>query len=137
MALYSHPLPAGWGQNDAHAVAAAVGLTVDGSSVKPAGTINLICLTDQDPSLVAAWRAALTGSPPQTARRIAETLDQALAAAMAAMQQIVDAPDLAAGTLTAAQLSNACRSLQTAVKVEARLLRRLVRHVRGDMTGSD
>lgn len=59
-------------------------------------------------------------------RTVGDRLDQALAN----MQQIIDATDLPAGTLTAAQLSTAARQLQTAVKAQARLLKNLVRQAR-------
>lgn len=65
------------------------------------------------------------------------TVADQLAATLASLQAIIDAADPAAGTLTAAQLSNAVRSLTTAVKTLARGERRLIRYAVRDFTGSD
>jgi hypothetical protein len=93
--------------------------------------------TELDPALVALWSAAV-GTPGQVTPWQNQTaIEQQLAAAMAAMQTILDTADIPAGTLTTAQVSNHVRALQTAVKAEARLLRRLVRAIRADYTGSD
>lgn len=65
------------------------------------------------------------------------TVREQLANALATLQTIIDSPDPAAGTLTSAQLSNAVRSLNTAVKALARHERRLIRLALADYTGSD
>lgn len=81
--------------------------------------------------LLASWV-----QPPSASER-ATTIDGLLAQSMAGLQTIIDTADIPAGTLTGAQLSNHVRALQQAVKVEARALRRLVRLVRGDLSGTD
>lgn len=136
MPLYQTALPDGWTQDDVAAVAAAQGVVFQGVSNK-AGTVSLICFDEQPANVVASWQAACAGSPPSTPQRTRAALEDQLASAMAAMQQIIDTPDIAAGTLTTAQLSNAVRQLQTAVKAEARLLRRILRVMRADYTGAD
>lgn len=106
-----------------------------------AGQVEFVYYTDPGLSAgaVSAWRTLIASNPqPADAPwRVRDTIEQQLGAAMVAMQQIIDAPDLAGGTLTAAQLSNAARAQQTASKAMARLLRRMLRQLRGDLTGSD
>ena len=65
----------------------------------------------------------------------AEAIDAALVVAAAQLQAIIDAP-LASFT-TVAQAQTAVRDVQQALRVEARVLKRLIRRVRGDLTGSD
>jgi hypothetical protein len=65
-----------------------------------------------------------------------QTIATALAQALADLQAILDANDPAAGTLTAAALSNAVRHLSTAVKTLALIEKRTVRYLTGDFTGT-
>lgn len=64
-------------------------------------------------------------------REISEGLTQGLAA----MQQIIDTPDVTFSNLAGAQ--TAMRQMQMAVKAEARQLRRLTRLALGLLDGSD
>lgn len=66
-----------------------------------------------------------------------QAVQDRLDAALAGMQAIIDTADLAAGTLTSAQLSTAARQLQTAVKTEARLLKNVVRYLRSTFDSVD
>lgn len=75
--------------------------------------------------------------PPSTEEANAATVGQQLDAALANLSAIIDTADLPAGTLTAAQLSNAVRQLQTAVKVLARNQRRLIRWGLNRFDGAD
>ncbi len=65
------------------------------------------------------------------------TVRDQITAAMDGLANIIASPDLAAGTLTAAQLSNAARQLQSAVKLEARTLRVIIRRLMNDYSGTD
>jgi hypothetical protein len=133
-------LPATGDLRDVAWVAYANGLPVADRVVLTADNRVQFFYRDGDPAVnVAALQSAVdaTPRPPNAPWRIERTLEDALATSMAAMQQIIDTADIPAGTLTTAQLSNHVRALQTAVKAEARLLRRLVRAVRADYTGSD
>lgn len=65
------------------------------------------------------------------------TVAEQLRNALGTLTTIIDAADPGAGTLTGIQLSNAVRSLNTAVKALARIERRLIRHAVRDFTGSD
>lgn len=57
--------------------------------------------------------------------------------ALSMLQGIIDTPNLPGGTLTGVQLSNAARGNQTQVKDMARILRRLIRLVTNDFSGTD
>lgn len=135
METYSGTLPDGWTQNDGAFAARAAGLAFDGVNVTGA-TITLMCRAAQPAATVGAWQAALTGPPPATPARIADDIDAALAAAMTRLAAIIDAPAPSSGTLTAAQLSDAVRALSGAVKDLARVQRRTLRVVRGDLDGT-
>lgn len=135
MEMYTGTLPDGWTQTDGAFAATAAGLTPAGVNVT-GRTITLICKTAQPAAAVAAWQASLTGTPPTTPARTAEQIDQALADAMARMQQIADWTALPAGTLTAAQLSDAARTNQTATKAIAATVRRIIRVMRADFDGA-
>lgn len=65
------------------------------------------------------------------------TVEEQLRAALGTLDTIINAAAPGAGTLTSAQLSNAVRSLDTAVKLLARGERRLIRRALADYTGSD
>lgn len=94
-----------------------------------------------DPEREAARLAA------ETAATNATTVDQAISAALAELQQIADAPavpDVPDGTLTAAQVSNILRGLRDETQRNrarlqrvARTLRHTIRLVRGDFDGVD
>jgi len=145
MIEYTAPLPAGTilaNVRDAEYRAKQTAMPTPDLSYANEAVTELVWRYNVDPAPSAAtlnaWRAAVADPTlPAAPWQNADTIDQRLAAAMAALQQIIDAADIAPGTLTAAQLSNAVRALQAAVKTEARALRRIIRHVRGDLTGSD
>lgn len=87
----------------------------------------------------AALRAAVDAAPPAvdpavdvTVRR---TIHDDLLQGLATMQQIIDAPAVTFTNLAGAQ--TAMRDVQTAIKAEARQLRRLSRLALGLLDGSD
>lgn len=86
---------------------------------------------------LAELQAAVAAAPDDNSQANQSTINDRLDQALAAMQTIIDTPDLAAGTLTAAQLSTAARQLQTAAKAEARLLKNVVRHLRATYNAVD
>lgn len=77
----------------------------------------------------------------------ATAIDAAISAALAELQQLVDAPavpDVPAGTLTNAQLSNTMRAMRDVVQQNragiqrvAGTLKQTIRLVRGDFEGTD
>lgn len=70
-----------------------------------------------------------------TAQVVEVTLHDQARAAMATLQAIIDSPQVTFTTLAQAQTQ--MRQLQTQVKDEARLLRRLVRLAVSDLTAAD
>lgn len=76
-----------------------------------------------------------TPLPADPALDNADALPDLLRNAMAAMQAIIDTPDVAFANIANAQV--AMRNLQAQVRQEARLLRRLIRLAVGDLTGTD
>lgn len=105
-------------------------------------------LVDGQPTVVWTQRP---WTPDELAARQADsnrtTIDAAITQALAELQQLVDAPavpDIPAGTLTTAQLSNVLRSMRDVVQQNragiqrvAGTLKQTIRLVRGDFDGTD
>ena len=81
----------------------------------------------------------LVGSTPRevdvTAEVVEYTLHDLVRQAMVGMQAIIDSPQVTFTTLAQAQTQ--MRQLQAQVKDEARVLRRMLRLLLGDFTGTD
>lgn len=120
-------------QRDAEWLARQAGIQVVGAN-SFGGTITLFCRTEPTLMQVSAWQAAVAANPiPADAPwNVDEDNHQRLGQALANLQQIIDAADINNGTLTTAQLSKALRDLQSQVKTEARILRRIIRRLRND-----
>lgn len=71
--------------------------------------------------------------PPEQVNRTA--IEDGLRQGLETMQQIIDAPEVTFTNLAGAQ--TAMRQIQTAIKAEARQLRRLTRLALGLLSGSD
>lgn len=80
----------------------------------------------------------VTGTLPVPIEQANERTIRDLAeAGLAQLQAIIDTADPAAGTLTAAQLSTAVRSLSASVKTLARIDRRMIRLALARFDGTD
>lgn len=91
------------------------------------------------PQLEAAVAAHVydpTWTPPPSAEQTnLATIQQQVTLAMATLQSIIDTPQVTIATV--AQAQPAVRGLQSQVKDLARIQRRLIRLVTGDLSGSD
>lgn len=109
---------------------------------------NTVELVQGVPTVVWVERPKTSAEQAETAAATNhQTIEAAITAALVQLDAIINSPAIPAvpsGTMTAAQLSNEVRSLRNsaqqtraAVQDIARTLKRTIRLVRGDFTGTD
>lgn len=86
-----------------------------------------------DEEVTAAYPVEAVPVEQTNERLVRERVAQALAT----LQTIIDTPNIPAGALTGAQLSNVARGNQSQVKDIARILRGVIRLTVGDFTQTD
>lgn len=143
MRRYLAPSPAQWDYGQQRRIAEArFGPIIDINEVDNGdGTRSLAVYLEAaaNGGIITGWRTDVLGavySPDPTPGNQAFIV-KALADAIVDMQAILDTADIPTGTtLTAGVLSNVVRQLQSQVKAEAQVLKRLARYVIGDFTGT-